>query len=60
MAETPKSLLLPVMALAVFAGLGRLVFQRVKADRFARDNNTAGLVDEATRQQISARVRTPN
>jgi hypothetical protein len=38
MAEKPKSVLLPVMAVAVFAGLGRMVFQKIKADRAARRN----------------------
>jgi len=36
MAEKPKSVLLPVMAVAVFAGLGRMVIQKIKADRAAR------------------------
>ena len=38
MAENSKSVLLPVMAVAVFAGLGRMVFQKIKADRAARQN----------------------
>jgi hypothetical protein len=38
MAEKPKSVLLPVMAVAVFAGLGRMVIQKIKADRAARQN----------------------
>jgi len=59
MAEKSKSLLLPVMAAAVFAGLGRMVLQKVKADRLARDNRLAGPVDEKTRQWISEVVRTP-
>ncbi|MCE3293675.1 MAG: hypothetical protein K0Q84_2612 [Arthrobacter sp.] len=33
MAEKPKSVLLPVLAAAVFAGLGRMVLQKIKADR---------------------------
>ena len=36
MAEKPKSVLLPVVAVAVFAGLGRMVLQKIKADRAAR------------------------
>ncbi|WP_087872264.1 hypothetical protein [Arthrobacter globiformis] len=36
MAEKPKSVLLPVMAAAVFAGLGRMVVQKMRADRAAR------------------------
>ena len=38
MAEKPKSVLLPVMAAAVFAGLGRMVVQKIRADRAARKN----------------------
>lgn len=59
MAENSKSLLLPMVAAAVFAGLGRMVFQKVKADRVARQSNVAGPVDEKTRQWISEVVRTP-
>ncbi|KNH16118.1 hypothetical protein ACU18_14815 [Arthrobacter sp. ZBG10] len=59
MAEKSKSLLLPVMAAAVFAGLGRMVLQKVKADRLSRDSKLAGPVDEKTRQWISDVVRTP-
>ncbi|KQR04868.1 hypothetical protein ASF72_00200 [Arthrobacter sp. Leaf141] len=59
MAEKSKSLLLPVMAAAVFAGLGRMVLQKVKADRLSRDSRLAGPVDEKTRQWISDVVRTP-
>ena len=40
MAEKPKSVLLPVMAVAVFAGLGRMVIQKIRADRAARQNGT--------------------
>ncbi|MBX7444077.1 MULTISPECIES: hypothetical protein [unclassified Arthrobacter] len=59
MAENSKSLLLPMVAAAVFAGLGRMVFQKVKADRVARQSKVAGPVDEKTRQWISEVVRTP-
>jgi hypothetical protein len=59
MAEKSKSLLLPVMAAAVYAGLGRMVLQKVKADRLSRDSRLAGPVDEKTRQWISDVVRTP-
>lgn len=59
MAENSKSVLLPVVAAAVFAGLGRMVFQKVKADRLARGSRVAGPVDEKTRQWISDVVRTP-
>ena len=59
MAEKPKSVLLPVLAAAVFAGLGRMVVQKIKADRAARDSNVAGPLDEKTRAWISDVVRTP-
>lgn len=59
MVEKPKSLLLPIMAAAVFAGLGRMVFQKIKADRAARETNVAGEMDEKTRAWISDVVRTP-
>lgn len=74
MAEKSKSVLLPVMAVAVFAGLGRMVIQKIKADRAARQSGAvrggavrsaagkdrvAGPVDEKTRAWISEVVRTP-
>ncbi|MFE4541909.1 hypothetical protein [Arthrobacter sp. NPDC056727] len=69
MAEKPRSVLLPVMAVAVFAGLGRMVVQKIRADRAARkkgavrggagQDRVAGPVDEKTRQWISEVVRTP-
>jgi hypothetical protein len=59
MAEKPKSVLLPVVAAAVFAGLGRMVLQKIKADRAAKQNRVAGPVDEKTRQWISDVVRSP-
>lgn len=63
MAEKPKSVLLPMVAAAVFAGLGRMVLQKIKADRAAKQNRVhnrvAGPVDEKTRQWISDVVRTP-
>jgi len=36
MPERPKSLLLPILAAAVAAGLGRMVVQKIKRDRQAR------------------------
>ena len=42
MAEKSKSVLLPVVAAAVFAGLGRMVLQKIKADRKAKESNVAG------------------
>ena len=59
MAEKSRSILLPVVAAAVFAGLGRMVVQKIKADRLAREKRLAGPVDEKTRQWISEVVRTP-
>lgn len=59
MAENSKSVLLPMVAAAVFAGLGRMVLQKIKADRVARQTRLAGPVDEKTRQWISDVVRTP-
>jgi hypothetical protein len=59
MAEKPKSVLLPVVAAAVFAGLGRMVLQKVMADRKARESNVAGPLDAKTRAWISDVVRTP-
>ncbi|WLQ08580.1 hypothetical protein [Arthrobacter oryzae] len=59
MAQKPKSVLLPVMAVAVFAGLGRMVMQKIRADRAARETNVAGPIDDKTRAWISEVVRTP-
>ncbi|XAS68701.1 hypothetical protein V3C33_05255 [Micrococcaceae bacterium Sec5.7] len=59
MAEKSKSVLLPVVVVAVFAGLGRMVLQKIRADRAAMENKLAGPVDEKTRQWISDVVRTP-
>lgn len=52
-------MLLPIMAVAVFAGLGRMVVQKIKADRAARETRVAGPMDKKTRQWISDVVRTP-
>ncbi|MFS0718676.1 hypothetical protein ABC337_05910 [Arthrobacter sp. 1P04PC] len=59
MAQKPRSVVLPVVAAAVFAGLGRMVLQKVLADRAARETNVAGPLDEKTRAWISEVVRTP-
>ncbi|MDQ0754367.1 hypothetical protein [Arthrobacter sp. B3I4] len=59
MAQKPKSVLLPVIAAAVFAGLGRMVLQKIKLDRAARSTNVAGPLDDKTREWISEVVRTP-
>ncbi len=60
MSENPRSVVLPVVAVAVFAGLGRMVLQKIKADRAARENNVAGPMDDETRARISEVVRTPS
>ena len=59
MAQKPKSVLLPVVAAAVFAGLGRMVLQKIRADRAAKQTKVAGPLDEKTRAWISEVVRTP-
>ena len=59
MAEKPMSVLVPVLAAAVFTGLGRMVLQKMKADRVARASKVAGPLDEKTRAWISDVVRTP-
>lgn len=59
MAEKSRSALLPMLAAAVFAGLGRMVLQKIKADRLNRQNRLVAPMDEKTRQWISDVVRTP-
>ncbi|BCW69490.1 hypothetical protein [Arthrobacter sp. NicSoilB8] len=59
MAEKPKSVLLSVLAVAVFVGLGRMVVQKIKADRAAKGTHVAGPLDDKTRAWISEVVRTP-
>jgi hypothetical protein len=59
MAPKMKSALLPVLTAAVFAGLGGMVLQKIKADRAARSSNVAGPLDDKTRAWISEVVRTP-
>ncbi|WP_347109524.1 hypothetical protein AAHB33_02605 [Paenarthrobacter sp. S56] len=59
MAEKPKSMVLGVVAAAVFAGLGRMVLQKIKADRVARENRVTAPLDRETREKISRAVRTP-
>ena len=59
MAEKPKSVVLPVVAVVVFAGLGRMVVQKIKADRAVKASNVAGPLNEKTRAWISDVVRTP-
>lgn len=55
MAEKPKSVLLPVMAAAVFAGLGRMVIQKIKADRAARQNGARGTAAQNRVGRVGAR-----
>ncbi|MFK0002877.1 hypothetical protein ACIQTZ_14405 [Paenarthrobacter sp. NPDC090520] len=59
MAEKPKSMVLGVMAVAVFAGLGRMVVQKIKADRAAREQRLVAPLDKETLEKISRAVRTP-
>lgn len=59
MGEKSKSVLLPVVAAAVFAGLGRMVLQKIKADRAARSSNLAAPLDDKAKAWISEVVRTP-
>jgi hypothetical protein len=60
MADKPKSMVLGVVAAAVFAGLGRMVIQKILADRAARESRVAAPLDEETRARISQALRTPN
>jgi hypothetical protein len=60
MADKPKSMVLGVVAAAVFAGLGRMVIQKILADRAARGSRVAAPLDEETRARISQALRTPN
>ncbi|HKS01575.1 MAG TPA: hypothetical protein VJS86_07845 [Arthrobacter sp.] len=55
MAEKPKSVLLPVMAAAVFAGLGRMVIQKIKADRAARQNGARGTAAQSGVGRVGSR-----
>ena len=59
MAEKSKSVLLPVVAAAVFAGLGRMVLQKIKRTAWPGRTNVAGPLDDKTRAWISDVVRTP-
>ncbi|MGW9415769.1 hypothetical protein [Arthrobacter cupressi] len=57
MAGNVKSMVLPVVAAAVFAGLGRMVVQKIKLDRAARENHSVAVLDAAARARISAALR---
>lgn len=59
MAEKPKSMVLGVMAVAVFAGLGRMVFQKIRADRAAREQRLMAPLDREIRDRISQAIRSP-
>ena len=59
MAEKPRSMVLGVVAAAVFAGLGRMVIQKIKADRAAREHHVTAPLDKETRAKISDALRTP-
>ena len=57
MAEKPKSMVLGVVAAAVFAGLGRMVIQKIRADKAARDHRVTAPLDAETRAKISDALR---
>ncbi|EMY35705.1 hypothetical protein D477_002933 [Arthrobacter crystallopoietes BAB-32] len=53
MADKPKSVLLPIMAAAVFGGLARLVLRKFRTDRQAQraaQEDLARRVSEAVRR----------
>ncbi|GLB68331.1 hypothetical protein [Arthrobacter mangrovi] len=54
MAEKPQSMLLPIMAAAVAAGLARLVIRKYRGDRQA-----ARAADEDLARRVSEAVRKP-
>jgi hypothetical protein len=57
MAEKGKSVVLPMVVAAVFAGLGRMVVQKIKADRAAKENRISVHLDESIRARISDAIR---
>ncbi|MGJ0386617.1 hypothetical protein [Paenarthrobacter nicotinovorans] len=57
MAGKPKSMVLGVVAAAVFAGLGRMVIQKIRADKAARDHRVTAPLDAETRAKISDALR---
>jgi hypothetical protein len=59
MAEKPKSMVLGIVGAAVFAGLGRMVLQKLKADKAARSRRVTAPLNKETRERISRAVRTP-
>lgn len=52
MKEKPQSMLLPILAAVVLAGLGRMVIQRIREDRRA-----AGAAREDLGQKVSEVMR---
>jgi hypothetical protein len=58
MAKKSKSALLPLLAAAVLAVLGALVFQKVKAGRAVKSGDTAPLDDKA-KEWVEEVVATP-
>jgi hypothetical protein len=50
-------MVLPVVAAAVFAGLGRMVARKIMMDRAARENHSVAVLDAAARARISAALR---
>jgi hypothetical protein len=57
MAEKGRSVVLPVVAAAVFAGLGQLVVRKIMADRAAREKRISVHLDESIRAKISDAIR---
>jgi len=52
-------MVLGVVAAAVFAGLGRMVVQKILSDRAARERHLTAPLDQETRAKISEALRTP-
>jgi len=52
-------MVLGVVVAAVFAGLGRMVIQKIKADKAAREHHMTAPLDKETRAKISDALRTP-
>ena len=59
MAKKSKSAVLPLIAAAVLAALGALVFQKLRAGRAAASGNPAGQLDDKAKEWISEVVATP-
>jgi hypothetical protein len=52
-------MVLGIVGAAVFAGLGRMVLQKIKADKAARSQRVTTALDKETRERISRAIRTP-